>query len=253
MDYKILLPVTNNPELVEDKLHEVDLERLILVNNFENPEVELLCRQAEDGGAEVHRYPRNLGLAASWNLGLRRMKEEECDFVIILSASAVFEGEIIERFVEGIAKYEIAKGRQSRYLASSKATLHCFAQTSKSVDLGGYFDENFWPIYCEDTDYCRRSVLNGVHLGVVQLRLDDLVRSRGFSIAMKDRRLMRLLQLNQARMGEYYVNKWGGVQGSEVYITPFDDPSLGVNDWTVDPKIFIWPEGVYEGDFEPWG
>ncbi len=248
MSYKILLPVTNNPELVQDKIREVPLDRLILVNNFDNPEVEILCKQAEDGGAEVHRYPRNLGLAASWNLGMRKIKEDGNDFLIILSASAVLE-DSIERFADSIVDYESQNGLQYRYLASGRATLHCFAQTNVSVDVGGYFDENFWPIYYEDTDYCRRSKLNGINTKVVPLNLPDLVYSRAYSIAMRDKRLFKLHQFNAGRIGQYYVDKWGAHQGSETYITPFNDPSIGVNDWALRPGVTEWYPGIYEGRF----
>lgn len=246
--YKILLPVTNNPELVQDKLKGVDLAKLIIVNNFDNKEVELLCKQAENSGSLVYRYPRNLGLAASWNLGLKKMLEDKDDFIIILSASAVFD-KSIDYFVDGIANHEIVKGPNCRYLASGLAALHCFAQTVRSIQKGGYFDENFWPIYFEDTDYTRRTTLNGVQEEVVQLNLSHIVHSKGYSLAMKDRRLFRLYELNADRIGRYYVSKWGGVHLSEKFLTPFNDPRLGVNDWIRNPSIFTWPPGVYEGLF----
>lgn len=252
MSYKILLPVTNSPELVQDKLRELPLDRLILVNNFDNQEVGLLCNQAEDNGAEVYRYPKNLGLAASWNLGLRRICRDHDDFVIFLSVSAILDGDrSVKTFVDEIRTYEDRYGGQCRYIASHKATLHFFAHTRRSVDIGGEFDENFWPIYFEDTDFSRRSILNGVKKEVVWFNLDHLARSREYSLGVKsDRRLFRLHQMNASRIGEYYTSKWGGVHLSETFIHPFNDPEIGVNDWTVASGVGDWPEGVYEGNFE---
>jgi len=249
MDYKVLLPVTNNPELVQDKLKEIDLSKLILINNFDNKEVELLCQQAEVRGAEVLRYPRNLGLAASWNVGLRKMKEQDKDFVIILSVSAVLE-KPVSYFAEQIIKYEETQSMQSRYLASGLATLHCFAHTSRGVDIGGYFDENFYPIYYEDMDFSRRSQLNGLEQEVKNLNLEDFAKSRAYSIAMKDPRLFKLFQLSTNRMVDYYNRKWGGYQLQETFSYPFNNSAIGVNEWTVDPSVTIWPEGVYEGNFQ---
>jgi hypothetical protein len=249
MDYRILLPVTNNPELVKQKLIDIpDKTKLILVNNFDNQKVENLSCQAETLGAEVHRHPMNLGLAASWNLGFRRMEELKCNFIIFLSASAVFD-KSIEYFVEKIIENELAGKKGTRYIASNIATLHCFAQTQLCLDRGGYFDENFWPIYYEDTDYCRRSDLNEVNKGVFQLHLNDVVHSLAYSIAMRDRRLMFLWQNNAYRVADYYLRKWGGVQNSEIFTTPFNNPNMHVNHWTFEAGPGIWPPNVYEGNF----
>jgi glycosyltransferase involved in cell wall biosynthesis len=248
MNYRILLPVTNNPGLVKDKLEEVDLTKLTLINNFDNPGVELLCKQAESKGTLVYRYPKNLGLAASWNVGLREVVNQNLDFVIILSVSAVFN-KSINYFIDSIYDHMSKHGPMYRYLASGQATLHCFAHTRLCIDMGGYFDENFYPIYHEDTDFCYRSTLNGVNKKVKNLHLKNVVHSRAFSISMKDKRLFRLYQENAGRIGSYYQSKWGGVHRSEIYPYPFNNPSIKVNEWTVDPKIFEWPKGVYEGEF----
>jgi GT2 family glycosyltransferase len=249
MDYRILLPVTNNPELVKQKLIDIpDKTKLILVNNFDNPEVENLSCQAETLGAEVYRYPRNLGLAASWNLGLHHMKEDQCDFVIFLSASAVFD-KSIKCFIEKIIEEETAGKKGTRYIASNLATMHCFAHTQLCLKLGGYFDENFWPIYYEDTDYCRRNGLNGVRPGIMRLGLDDVVHSLAYSISMRDRRLMYLWQNNAYRVADYYQRKWGGVQNSETFSTPFNNPCLHANYWKKEAGVGIWPPKVYEGKF----
>lgn len=248
MSHRFLLPVTNNPELVMNKLKELDLEKTIIVNNFDNQDVELLCKQAEDKGATVFRYPRNLGLAASWNIGLKTIEKDNNNFVIFLSPSAVFD-KSVNYFIEKIVDTEQKAGPQCRYIASGLATMHCFAHTRRCIELGGYFDENFWPIYFEDTDFGRRSRLNGVKEEVVLCSLNSVVHSKEYSISMKDKRLFRLFQMNAHRIQQYYIDKWGGVHCSETFNKPFNNPDLHVNDWSVDPLIFAWPPGVYEGDF----
>jgi glycosyltransferase involved in cell wall biosynthesis len=247
--YKILLPVTNNPELVRQKLIDIpDKTKLILINNFDNEEVEDLCKRAEGSGSEVHRYPKNLGLAASWNVGLRKMVEEDLDFIIFLSVSARFD-KSINYFVDKIYHVENKKPYY-RYLASPTATLHCFAHTRKAVEVGGYFDENFWPIYHEDTDFCCRSTLNGFGEKVRMLNLRDVVSSISYSLSMSDRRLFRLFQLNAERMGDYFIEKWGRIGPIPLYKSPFNNPNYGINDWKVDTNIFTWPPGIYEGNFD---
>lgn len=236
-DYRILLPVTNSPDLVRQKLKDItDKEKLILVNNFDNPEVLQLSKKAEDKGAEVYYFPQNLGLAASWNLGLERMKEERILFVVFLSASAVFS-KPIEKFIDKVFECEDKGESQCRYVASGAATLHCFAHTYESYEVGGLFDENFYPIYLEDTDYCRRSLKNGLQERVRLLHLEDVVYSHSFANAVRNDRLRMLYENNAARMGDYYERKWGGSPGEETFPFPFNNETLGVNWWQLEVHL----------------
>lgn len=237
MDYRVLLPVTNNPELIQLSLDAIgDLTKLVLVNNFDNPDVHHLCRKAKDEGAKLYEFPFNLGLAPSWNLGLREMAFEPCvDFVITLSVSAAFD-KPLSHFVDWIVDEE-AKGREGcRYLASPTATLHCFAHTRLGLELGGWYDENYWPVYLEDTDFCWRSKHNGVAERVIMGGLVNVVQSREFSVAVRSNsKLMHCYQHNAHRMSQYYLEKWGGHQGSERYLRPFNNDAMPLNDW--DPPV----------------
>jgi hypothetical protein len=237
-------------------------ESLIVVNNWVNPEVDKLCQQLASKGAEVWKCTYNLGLGASWNLGMRRMMDDGDAFVIILSASAVFT-KPLQHFIDAIINHE-TKEPVGRYVASGRATLHCFAHTRLGVEVGGYFDENFWPIYYEDTDFCHRSKYNGlgtrpdgiadrssINTGggslVKPLGLEDVVHSHSYSAACNsDKELMLLHQLNTNRWTNYYVRKWGGQHGSERYIHPFNDPTVGINEWSVI-EPFHHPRFAY-----PW-
>jgi len=247
--YKILLPITNVPELVWQKLKDLKgyEESLIVVNNWTVPEIAQCAQEFADQGAEVWDCSYNLGLGATWNFGMQRMKEDNCDFVIFLAPSAIFT-KSIQYFIDAILEQENKENR-CRYVCSKKATLHCFAHTRYGLELGGLFDENFWPIYYEDTDYCHRSKFNGIgklpsriserssmnidEVGeVVNLNLNDVVYSQSFSVSCReDASLMDLHMRNCNRWTEYYVAKWGGQHGSEQYRTPFGNPDTDINRW----------------------
>lgn len=78
-------------------------------------------------------------------------------------------------------------------------------------------DENFWPTYDEDSDYCYRMKLAGVPIASVPQ--NDFVHLR-HSSAAKD---WEFLHGENARKREaYYAKKWGGPPGQEVYSVPFD-------------------------------
>jgi hypothetical protein len=261
--YKILLPVASPAFLVKNKLIELKghEENLIIINNWTDPETEIYVKEFAARGAEAYNCTYNLGLAASWNWGMQRMKEDNYDFVIFLSASAVFERDL-RFFIDAIIKSE-AKQKMARYVCSPRASLHCFCHTRLGLELGGYFDENFWPIYYEDTDYCHRSKFNSVgvphdpisirtminHEGgglVSMLGLNDIVYSHSFSATCNSKQeLMSLHQTNCHRWSTYYQKKWGGDHGSEKYSHPFNDPNKDVNFWEIKeffnhPKFKDW-------------
>ncbi len=239
MKYKILLPVTVLPELVENILKEIPLDKTIIVNNFDDKQVYNLTLQAKDQGAEIYHCPVNLGLKASWNIGLKRIIEDNDDFLIILAPSAIFD-KSINYFIDEVIKREQTKPG-CRYLASYKALLHCFVQTKRSVELGGYFDENFWPIYMGDSDYCQRAKFNGVNQESFMCTLDDVVHSHEISLSCRsDTRLMNCHISNAYRRNEYYISKWGGEHTYEKFTTPFNNPNWPINHWELQDN-FINP------------
>lgn len=85
----------------------------------------------------------------------------------------------------------------------------------------GYFDENFFPAYYEDTDYRYRAKLAGLetltvedtdirHIGSASIKLTSQVAHSEF------------FRRNQS----YYLRKWGSERGYEVFKTPFGDKAL---------------------------
>ena len=246
MTYKILLPVTVPAFLVEQKLKELPLDKTIIVNNFDNKEVYNLTLQAKDKGAEVWHCPVNLGLKATWNLGLRRMMEDNNDFLVILSPSAVFD-KSIGHFIQEI-EYQEDFIQRCRYIATTNAHLHCFAHTKRCVELGGYFDENFYPLFYGDCDWMQRAKFNGVLKESIYCGLDNVVHSAGISLSVKaDERLMACHMLNAQRRNDYYIKKWGGDHCSEKYKTPFNDPYCPINHWVLEDNFVNPLLGDYKG------
>jgi hypothetical protein len=247
-DYKILMPVTGSPELVKAKINAIpDLSKLIIVNNLDNPEVAELTQYAVAQGAEGYHFPYNLGLAATWNIGLRRMYEDDCTFVLIISPSLDIGGSF-QNVIDATMECFVEHNPIRVFPALATSALHCFAQGKRSVDELGYFDENFWPIYYEDTDYTRRhNVLyssNNMNeqtekKTVFDLAMNDYIKSTDASIALNsDPRLLSLYQHNSHRINEYYQRKWGGDHLSETFEHPFDDSKMTIRDWTIDKPFY---------------
>jgi hypothetical protein len=97
---------------------------------------------------QVIDYGRNVGVAAAWNIIHREARGQDC---VILNDDMIVGNRTIERistcpgwFVTGLA-------------------FGCFMMREPMWREIGEFDEQFWPAYCEDTDYQMR----------MQLAIDD--------------------------------------------------------------------------------
>ena len=101
----------------------------------------------------------------------------------------------------------------------------CFAINPIALQTLGCFDENFFPIYCEDQDYARRAALAGLS---EENCADTNVTHGGSSAIFASAELARQNALTQAYNIAYYERKWGGGAGAERFATPFGDPRFGV-------------------------
>ncbi len=251
MKYKILLPVTNNPGFVHRMVdllrgHEKDL---IVVNNWKDDDVHLICQGFCNRGAEVWDCRFNLGLAATWNLGLQRMAEDDCDFLIVLSPSVIFT-KPFQLFIDEVIKAETANpNRYSQYLSDYTVNLHCFVRTRLGHKLIGYYDENFWPIYHEDTDLCVRQLVQqktGEHPFEMMKLECDFISTQGYSLSCAaSLELMHLFQSNSQRHLEYFRKKWGCDYGGKHYDHPFNNPNIHFNKWEFQPD-FTDPSAAHQ-------
>jgi GT2 family glycosyltransferase len=99
----------------------------------------------------------------------------------------------------------------------------CFLLSQETSRQVGPFDQEFWPAYVEDSDYSYRMTIAGVRCEAVEC---DGFRHVGS--ATKEAGDDAFKNWINSRWGEnhaYYMRKWGGPVGHEVWTTPFN----GVN------------------------
>lgn len=103
--------------------------------------------------------------------------------------------------------------------------------TPDLLKVVGYLDENFYPGYFEDNDYRYRQKLAGAQMSSFPLESTHLTSSTLHSSKQFEERN----QVTFAKNFEYYVEKWGGPPGRELYQSPFN---LGypISYWNYDPK-----------------
>jgi GT2 family glycosyltransferase len=170
-------------------------------------------------------YGQNRGLAKSWNEGILWAFENQLDVTLVVNEDVLFAPGDLARLAEA------AFCQPDRFLVTGRcfhesenrwesSEYGCFAINRQALDVLGCFDENFFPVYCEDSDYRRRAKLAGLkagycrkvslcHQGSASLRQDDVARQN---------------QITYAGNRAYYARKWGGDAEQETFQTPFNEP-----------------------------
>jgi GT2 family glycosyltransferase len=210
------IPILNRADLLERCLDHIDhpAQLLVVDNNSVDRRFDArLRRLARERGFELARQPRNLGVAASWNLIVRTGIARGFDLVFIGSNDTFLHPGSLAAVLE----LEKPDDEVVWHLAS----WNFFAIHRRAIDRVGWFDENFYPAYKEDQDYAYRCSLAGVkriqayftgagaeHLG------SQTIHSDAHYFACNRHTHLRL---NMA----YYRRKWGGNRGCERYVTPF--------------------------------
>lgn len=203
MRWLVVIPWIGPADLLDGCLRSMDKQ--------ECPDVPvLIVDNSADGGARtlklpglaVHRAPKNLGVAASWNLGLAR----DAEYTLLLSAAM--------RFDHGLsATLNLLDDVVCSFGAQTAHAFHAHVVGRECVRKVGTFDERFWPIEYEDTDYRRRMMLAGMgelpHAGQAHMTCvgGSIAGRMGYVPKSEGPRL-------------HYVAKWGGEPGEETSQVP---------------------------------
>jgi GT2 family glycosyltransferase len=157
----MILPVLNRYDLLQRMLDSVDVpvKHLLIIDNGagENPDGNTQGRlKISDYFSEVTYLPMpaNLGVAASWNLGIKSFPYDDRWFIV--SNDVRFEPGALQRLSE-------ARGDEIT-VSSMFPHWQAFALGYEAVKRMGLFDEGFFPAYFEDNDYQRRADRAGVKI-----------------------------------------------------------------------------------------
>ena len=220
--------------------------------------LERLIASAEDGAVKPHRYlivdnggrldtksssiaravargatvsvlspGRNLGVAASWNAILR---EAHPRYATVISNDDVTLG---PRTLEWLYSKD-AIDRHDFIIAEGghHANGWClFLQAPSCAEKVGFYDENFYPAYYEDTDYHRRMTLAGIE----PFRLPTDHAYEGWA-TIKLEGYGGPTYRGQQRNLDYYTRKWGGPPGEEKVVAAFGGRDAPV----APPRQDVW-------------
>lgn len=172
--------------------------------------------------AEIIRPECNLGVAASWNLGLSLAKE----VAIISNDDVTVRKPAVENILRYASAYPIVCCR-----GGAPGVGQCwsfFLQRPEIVEKVGRYDEAFWPAYFEDADYAWRMGLAGLPIFIAPDVVADQLHGFGSSTKHLDSRQHELFKAAIKRNERRYINKWGGTPMHEVYRRPFNRLSAPV-------------------------
>ena len=189
---KLIVPVLNRFDLLKRMVESIDLEATVYVINNSG-----VRQDFEHSNPLVKMHwvdmPSNLGVASSWNLGIKMLPFESRWF--ISSADCFFRAGDLELL-------QTAK-TDALTLCSQFPYYQTFAVGEEIVKTIGLFDEGLHPIYFEDYDFERR-------IDEAGLRVDRLPLQLGHdnsSTINSDAKLSERNQFTFANNEKYFRNK----------------------------------------------
>jgi GT2 family glycosyltransferase len=157
----LVVPVLNRPDLLQRMLASIDhpVEHLAIIDNGH---VLPPGKQVVENVQRTHviTMPWNLGVAGSWNLGIKSLPF--APWWLIVNSDAHFPP-------GSLARMEQAARPDALVMSAASPRWACFALGEDVVRRVGLFDEALHPAYFEDNDYTRRCEAAGVpivHTGI---------------------------------------------------------------------------------------
>jgi GT2 family glycosyltransferase len=208
-----------------------DLEFLLFLHSRDPATASQCERIAKRSDVVFHLHGVNRGLSVTWNDGVLGAYENGADAVIVANDDVYFSPGDIDRIAARAAEHPESyiitcagyHHRLDRILPSHGYS--CFAINPVALQRIGCFDENFFPAYCEDQDYCRRAALACLQ----EENCPDTMVHHGGSCAIYSSPQLRVRNaVSQSLNRAYYFRKWGGDAGSEAFTAPFDQAAFGI-------------------------
>ncbi len=157
---KLIVPVLNRFDLLKRMIESIDVNATVYVINNAG---EIQDFEYDNSLVKMHwvNMPFNLGVASSWNLGIKMLPFESSWY--ITSADCVFAPGDLELL-------QSAKS-DALTLCDKFPYYQTFVVGDEIVNSVGLFDESLHPIYFEDNDYERRIAHYGLRVDRLPLQL----------------------------------------------------------------------------------
>jgi GT2 family glycosyltransferase len=201
------IPTINRADLLNEaliKYFEDFIETEIVI--VDNGNQDIVIRENK---FFIYRPHQNLGVSGSWNIIMDYADKVNATHVLMLNDD-IYLGKTEEQILRMIDLF------QHIHFFNSFMNWSSWILSVEAYKKIGNFDENFFPAYFEDNDYCYRMRLNEFE----RYNTDYLnpVVYRNSQTILKDSSLNQNFNKNR----QYYASKWGGLPSEETFITPFN-------------------------------
>ena len=155
----LIVPVFGRYDLLQRLLDTIDMKvsHLVLIDNGAG----VTSLQFPDKVQNVHYIPlpANLGLAGSWNLGIKCLPHNDRWFFV--SSDLILAPGDLEK---------MSKAQTNELtLSDAEPFFQLFCVGEEVLRHVGLFDESFFPTHHEDQDYLRRTRHNGFHVKHIEV------------------------------------------------------------------------------------
>ena len=135
----IIIPTLNRYDLLDSMLENINypVENILIIDNGNG--------YSTDKHVTVLNMPANLGMSASWNLGIKLYPH--LNYWLFASADTIWGESSLK---------EIDEASGSDKLVLTDDSYGCFSVGENVIEEVGLFDEYFYPIYFEDNDFHER-------------------------------------------------------------------------------------------------
>jgi len=204
---------------------------------------------------EIDNTKNNLGIMISHNLGVQKMRQEDADWLVVLSAAIRFEAGGLD-FIDQLDSKYICISASNKKLWESQQQVgvfgwHCIAFSRECIEKVGLWDANFSPYGYDDIDYSIRMQKAfpdpeySQRTTKVQVLVHDTTMAHSINLVG--------IQTDNQKNIDYIERKWGVIlHGPEKendirkhFKTPFGDPELSLKYWpmvTYLGKEYLWNE-----------
>ncbi len=178
----IIIPTLNRYDLLDNMLDTINypVDNILIIDNGNGYKT--------DKNVTVLNLPANLGMSASWNLGIKLFPHVK---YWLFASSDTTWGETSLK--------EIDEASGSDKLVLTNDAYGCFSVGENVIETVGLFDEYFYPIYFEDNDFNERvarfchpdtivstSIQAAPELGSQTINSDPNLRNRNHETFLKN-------------------------------------------------------------------
>jgi GT2 family glycosyltransferase len=150
----MVVPILKGPDILRRMLDTIDypIKKLIIIDNGDALRYQGPWPVEHVQSTKVIKMPANLGVAGSWNLGIKATPF--APWWLITNFDVEWPAGSLRMFAE--------QAGEGVLLAQSPQPYCAFAIGEDVVQRVGLFDEGFHPAYFEDNDYELRCAVEGV-------------------------------------------------------------------------------------------